>query len=150
MVVARDTTMEPISPSELGRGHMGPLERNIGVLHWGMRPAGEIGPTRQMDPVDVLGVKSQSAVRPLSVEAVEFSPALEPQTVVIAGRQTVSSDAVGPVVIADVPAPTLAGSDFRLWRRFTPRPVMLMMKSWLFKPVSNPLYAVQALGELLG
>ena len=44
MVVAGNTTMEPISPSELGRGHMGPLERNIGVLHRGMRPAGEIGP----------------------------------------------------------------------------------------------------------
>ena len=101
MVVARDMTMEPISPSELrGRGYMGPHERNIGVLHRGMRPAGEIGPTRQMDPVDVLGVKSQSAIRPLSVEAVEFSPTLEPQTVVIAGRQTVSSDAVAPVVIA--------------------------------------------------
>ena len=104
--------MEPISPSELGRGHMSLLERNIGVLHQGMRPAGEIGPTRQMDPVDVLGVKSQSAIRPLSVEAVEFSPALEPQTVVIAGRQTVYSDAVAPVMIADVPVPTPAGVRF--------------------------------------
>ena len=112
MVVAGNTTMEPISPSELGRGHMGPLERNIGVLHRGMRPTGEIGPARQVDPVDVMGVKSQSAVRPLSVEAVEFSPTLEPQTVVIAGRQTVSSDAVAPAVIADVPAPTPAGVSF--------------------------------------
>ena len=77
-----------------------------------MRPAGEIGPARHLNPVDILGVKSQSAVRPLSVEAVEFSPALEPQTVVIAGRQTVSSDAVAPVVIADVPAPTSAGVRF--------------------------------------
>ena len=94
MVVARDTTMEPISPSELGRGHMGPLERKIGVLQRGILPAGEIGPARQVDPVDVLGVKRMSAVRPLSVEAVEFSPA-QPQMVVIAGRQTVSSGAVG-------------------------------------------------------
>ena len=62
--------------------------------------------------MDVLGVKSQSDIRPLSVEAVEFSPALEPQMVVIAGRQTVSSDAVAPVVIADVPAPTPAGVRF--------------------------------------
>ena len=46
------------------------------------------------------------------MEAVEFSPALEPQTVVIAGRQTVSSDAVAPAVIADVPAPTPAGVRF--------------------------------------
>ena len=110
---------------------MGPLERYIGVLHRGMRPAGEIGPARQLDPVDVLGVKSQSAIRPLSVEAVEFSPALEPQTVVIAGWQTVSSDAVAPVVVAVVPAPMSAGVR-------------------LFKPVSNPLYAVHTLGELLG
>ena len=112
MVVAQDTTMEPISPSELVRGHMCPLERNIGVLHRGMRPAGDIGPTRQMDPENVLGMKSQSAIRPLSVEAVEFSLTLEPQTVVIAGRQTLSSDDVAPVVIADVPAPTQAGVRF--------------------------------------
>ena len=46
MVVARHT-MEPISPSELGRGHMGPLERKIGVLQRGILPAGEIGPARQ-------------------------------------------------------------------------------------------------------
>ena len=112
MVVAGNTTMEPISPSELGRGHMGPLEHNIGMLHRGMRPAGEIGPARQVDPVDVLGVKSQSAVRPLSVEAVEFSPVLEPQMLVLAGRQTVSSDAVAPAVIADVPVTTPAGVRF--------------------------------------
>ena len=40
MMVVGNTRMEPISPSELGRHNMGPLERNIGVLHRGMRPAG--------------------------------------------------------------------------------------------------------------
>ena len=48
MVVAQDTTMEPISPSELGRRHMGPLERNIGVSQLQMRPAGVIEPARQV------------------------------------------------------------------------------------------------------
>ena len=46
------------------------------------------------------------------MKAVEFSPTVEPQTVVIAGWQTVSSDAVAPAVIADVPAPTPAGVSF--------------------------------------
>ena len=71
---------------------------------------GWAGPTG--GPSGRSGCEGQSAVRPLSVEAVESSPALEPQTVVIAGQQTVSSDAVAPAVIADVPAPTPAGVRF--------------------------------------
>ena len=47
MVVARDTTMEPISPSELGRGRMGPLGRNVGVPQQGMQLARMIGPAGQ-------------------------------------------------------------------------------------------------------
>ena len=38
MVVGRDMTMEPSLPSELGRGRMAPLGRNVGVLQRGMRP----------------------------------------------------------------------------------------------------------------
>ena len=73
-VVARDTTMEPTSPSELDRGRMTPLGRNVGVPRRGMRPAGVSGPARLMAPVGVIDVKRKSAVRPLLVEAVEFSP----------------------------------------------------------------------------
>ena len=73
-VVARDTTMEPTSPSEQDRGRMTPLGRNVGVPRRGMRPAGVSGPARLMAPVGVIDVKRKSAIRLLSVEAVEFSP----------------------------------------------------------------------------
>ena len=49
---------------------------------------------------------------------------LEPQTVVIAGRQTVSSDVVVLAVIADVPAPTPAGVRFSAVAEVQPRPVV--------------------------
>ena len=105
MVVARDTTMVPPLPSELGRGRMAPLGRNVGVLQRGMRPAGVIGPARQVAPVGVLDVKRKSAVWPLSAEAVEFSPMMGHKIDVIAGQETVSSGAggVAPAVVADVP-----------------------------------------------
>ena len=93
MVVARDTTMDPSSPSELGRGRMAPLGRNVGVPQRGMRPAGVIGPARQVAPVGVLDVKRKSAVRPLSAEAIELPPTLGPKIDVITGQETMSSGA---------------------------------------------------------
>ena len=49
-------------------------------------------------------VKGSSAVRPLSVEAVE-TPALVPENNVMSGRKTMSSGASGvaPAVVADHP-----------------------------------------------
>ena len=55
-----------------------------------------------MAPVGVRDVKGRSAVRPLSVEAVEFSPALVPEKNVMSGQKTV----------ADPPVPTAAGVTF--------------------------------------
>ena len=106
--------MEPTSPSELDRGRMAHLGRNVGVPGRGMRPAGVIGPARQVAPVGVMNVKRKSAVRPLSVDVVEFSPTLGPEIDVLAGRETVSSGAggVAPAVVADVPVPTGAGVRF--------------------------------------
>ena len=51
--------------------------------------------------------KGRSAVRPLSVEVVEFSPALVPEKNLISGRKTMSSGAGGviPAVVADPPPP---------------------------------------------
>ena len=114
MVVTRDMTMGPTSPSELGRGHLAPLGRNVGVPQRGMRPAGVVGPSGQVAPVGVLDVKRKSAIRPLSVEAVEFSPTLGPRMDVIAGRETVPSGASGvaPAVVADFPVPMGAGVRF--------------------------------------
>ena len=100
--------MVPPLPSELGRGRMVPLGRNVGVLQRG------IGPARQVVPVGVLDVKRKSAVRPLSAEAVEFSPTMGYKIYVITGQETVSSGAggVAPAVVADVPVLTGAGVRF--------------------------------------
>ena len=70
-----------------------------------MRPAGVIGPARQVAPVGVLDVKRKSAARPLLAEVVEFSPTMGPKIDVITGQETVSSGAgrVTPAVVADVP-----------------------------------------------
>ena len=93
---------------------MAPPGRNVGMPRRGMRPAGVSGPAQQMAPVGVRDVKGRSAVRPLSVEAVEFSPTLDPEMNVMSGRKTMSSGAGGvdPAVVADVPFPTEAGVTF--------------------------------------
>ena len=111
IVVARNTTMESISLSELDRGRMAPLGRNVGIPGRGMRLAGVSGPAQQMAPVGVGDAKRRSTVRPLLVEAVEFSPTLDPEMNVVTRRKTVSSGAGGiaPAVVADVPVPTEAG-----------------------------------------
>ena len=58
--------------------------------------------------------KGRSAVRPLSVEVVEFSPALVPENSLLSGRKTMSSGASGviPAVVANPPVPTAAGVTF--------------------------------------
>ena len=102
----------PRMPSELGRGRMAPLGRNVGVLQRGMRPAGVIGPARQAAPVGVRNVKRKSAVRPLSAEAVEFSPTIGHKIDVITGQETSGAGGVAPAVVADVPVLTEAGVRF--------------------------------------
>ena len=79
-----------------------------------MRPAGVIEPARQVAPVGVLDVKRKSAVRPLSADAVEFSPTLGPKIDITTGQETVSSGAgrVAPAMVADVPVLTEAGVRF--------------------------------------
>ena len=104
----------PTSPSEMGRGQVVPLGRSVGVPQRGMRPAGVVGQSRQVSPVGVLDVKGNSAIRPLSAEAIEFSPTPGPRTDVRAGRENLSSRAggVAPAVVADFPGPTGAGVRF--------------------------------------
>ena len=67
---------------------------------------------RQESPVGVLDVRGNSAIRPLSAAALEFSPTLGPQTGVTAGLVNVSSRAgiVAPAVVANFPV--LAGVRF--------------------------------------
>ena len=111
MVAARNTMMGSTSPSELGRGQVVPLGRSMGVPQRGMRPAGVVGPSQQVAPVSVLDVKGNSAIRPLSAEAVEFSPTPGPRTDVMAGRES-RAGGVAPAVVADFPGPTGAGVRF--------------------------------------
>ena len=111
IVVARNSTLDPILRSERDGGRRAPLGRNVSSPRRGMQPAGINGPARRMAPVGGSDVKGSSDVRPLSVEAVEFSPALVPEKNVISGRKTMSSraSAVAPAVVANPPVPTAAG-----------------------------------------
>ena len=90
---------------------MDPLGRSVGVPQRGMRPAEVVGPSRQVAPVGILDLKGNSAIRPLSAEAVEFSPTPGPRTDVMAGLENVSSRAgiVAPAVVADFPVLTGVG-----------------------------------------
>ena len=62
--------------SELNKGLRAPLGHNVGTSRRGMRPARISGPAQRVAPVHGSEVKVNSAVRPLSAEAAEFSPAL--------------------------------------------------------------------------
>ena len=112
-VVARNSTMESISRSERDGGHMAPLGRNKGVPRRGMRPAGVSGPAQQMAPVGVRNVKGRSAVRPLSVEAVEFSPTLDSEMKVMSGQKIVSSEAGGSCPGGSCPGGSCPGGSCR-------------------------------------
>ena len=105
--------MESNLHSERDGGHRAPLGPNVGTPRLGMRPAGVSGPARRMAPVGVRDVKGRSAVRPLSVEVVEFSAALVPENNVKFGRKTMSSEAggVAPAVVADPPCSDSGGDD---------------------------------------
>ena len=114
VVVERNSTVDPIVRSERDEGLRAPLGCNVSAARRGMRPAGISGPARRVAPVHGSDVKVSSAMRPLSAEAVEFSPALVPGKNVKSGRKTKSSGACGvaPVVVADPPVPTAAGVTF--------------------------------------
>ena len=113
-MLARDMIKVPTSPLEMGRGQVVPLGRSVGVSQRGMRPTKPIRPSRQKSPVVVLDVRGISAVRPLSAEAVEFSPTLGPRTGVTAGLVDMSSGTriTAPAVVADLPVPAVAGVRF--------------------------------------
>ena len=70
-------------------------------------PTANVGSARRVTPGRGNDAMRRSAVRPLSVEAVEFSPALAPEQNLISGRKTMSSGAWGvvPTVVAEPPPP---------------------------------------------
>ena len=138
VVVERNSAVDPIVRSERDGGLRAPLGRKIGAARRGMRPAGISGPARRVAPVHGSDVKVSSAVRPLSAEAVEFSPALVPEKEMKSGRKTKSSGASGvaPAVVADPPVSTAVGVKFS-----TCRPLQRRMTAPLLKPVSSTLVA---------
>ena len=79
-----------------------------------MRPAGNSRLARRVTPGRGNDAMRRSAVWPLSVEAVEFSPALVPEQNLLSGRKTMPSAAGGviPTVVAETPVPTAAGVTF--------------------------------------
>ena len=78
----------------------------------GMQPAGTNGPARRVAPVKGNDEKGRSAIQPLSIEVVEFSPALVPENNLVSGWKTMSSGAGGVVraVVADPSPPPCADS----------------------------------------
>ena len=70
-----------------------------------MRQAGNSGLARRVTPGRENDATRRSAVRPLSVEAVELSPALVPEQNLLSGRKAMSSGTGGvvPTVVAEPP-----------------------------------------------
>ena len=112
VVVEWNSAVDPIVRSERDGGLRAPLGHNIGAARRGMRPAGISGPARRVAPVHGSDVKVSSAVRPLSAEAVEFSPSLVPEKKMKSGRKTSGAGGVAPTVVADPPVPTAVGVTF--------------------------------------
>ena len=115
VVVERNSTVDSTEHSERNKGLRAPLGRNVGAFRRGMWLARISGPAQRVAPVHGSEVKVSSAVRPLSAEAAEFSPALAREKKVESGRKTKSSGAGGvtPAVVADPPVPTVAGRRLR-------------------------------------
>ena len=111
VVVQQNANLDPLWRPERDQT---PLGCNVRALRRGMRPAGISGTARRMAPVRGNDAKGRYVVRPLSVEAVEFSPVLVPENSLIFGWKTMSSGAGGviPAVVADPPIPTAAGVTF--------------------------------------
>ena len=103
VVVEQNSNLDLIWRTERDGSHRAPLGRNVSAPRRGMRLAGISGPARSVAPARGNDVKGRSAVRPLSVEVVELSPALVPVNNLISGRKTMSSGAGGiaPAVVAD-------------------------------------------------
>ena len=79
-VLGTETPVVPISALGMGGGPMASHECAVGEHRWGMRPAGAGRPAPQKPIVDRSEERGIAAVRPLSVGAAEFAPALGHRT----------------------------------------------------------------------
>ena len=106
-MVDMNSNLDPLGRPEGDGSHPAPLGRFVKTPRWRMRPAGNSGSARRGTPGRRNDTTRRSAVRPLSVEAVEFSPALAPEQKLLSGWKTRSSGAGGvvPSVVAEPPPP---------------------------------------------
>ena len=121
-----------------------------GACQRGMRPARISGPAQWVAPVHRSEVKVSSAVRPLSAEVAEFSPALVREKKVESGWTTKSSGAGGAIlaVVADPPVPTVEGATFTAVAEVhVSTSATEDDSSVLLKPVSSTLFVVEILGK---
>ena len=78
-VVDKDSKMDPLCRLEWDGSHQVPLGRLIKAPRRRMRPAVDGGSARRVTPAGRNDARKKSAVRPLSVEVVESSPAPAPE-----------------------------------------------------------------------
>ena len=110
-VVDKDSELDPLCRPEGGGSHRAPLGRLIKAPRRQMRPAWNGGSTRRMTSARRNDAGMRSAARPISAEAVEFSPAPAQARNEQAGRKTKSSRTGGISLMAVVesPLPTAGG-----------------------------------------
>ena len=77
-VVEKNSNLDPLWRPEWDGSHQA-LGRSVRAPRRRLRPAGNSGSARRVMPGRENDATRRSAVRPLSVEAVEFSPALAPE-----------------------------------------------------------------------
>ena len=107
--------------------HPAPVGRSVKTTCRRMRPAGNNGSAQRGTPDRRNHTTRRPAVQPLSVEVVEFSPALVPEQKLLLGRKTRSSRTGGvvPSVVAEPSLQTAGGGGgvtFTAVGRFTYRP----------------------------
>ena len=111
-VVDKNSNLDPLCRPEWDGSHRAPLGRCVRAPRRRMRPAGDSGSARRVTPAKGNDARRRSAVRPLSAEAAEFSPARAPEQNVRSGQKTMSSGTGGivPTVVAEPPPlPTEGG-----------------------------------------
>ena len=110
-VVDKDSELDPLCRPEGGGSHQAPLGRLIKAPRRRMRPAGNGGSTRRMTSARGNDTGKRSAARPISAEAVEFSPAPAQARNKQAGRKTKSSrtGGISPTAVVEPSLPTAGG-----------------------------------------
>ena len=97
VVVDTHSNLDPLCPPEWDGSHLAPLGSGVRAPRRRMRPAGDSGSARRVTPYTGNDAMRRSTVRPLLVEAAEFSPAPAPEQNVRSGRKTMSSGTGGIV-----------------------------------------------------